>query len=84
MNDINCNAVEENLSAFWDKELDKELTAKIKDHLCKCVGCRRKFYELIKMEYLLKNYFNKNSSLGCRGNRLKILNSVENFVHNTI
>lgn len=82
MNDINCNIVEENLSAFWDKELDKKLTAQIKDHLCQCIECRRKFYELIKMEYLLKNYFNKTPSLGYRGNRLQNLSSIENFVNN--
>lgn len=76
MNDISCNTVEKNLSAFWDKEIDEKLSTQIKNHLCDCIECRRKFYELIKMEYLLKNYFNKHSTFERRGNRIQALSSA--------
>jgi len=58
-NDIECNLVVENLSAFFDKELDEDLTLKVKHHLCNCLNCRREFSKLLKTQNLLKGYFKR-------------------------
>lgn len=60
MSNIKCDSVMENLSAFIDGEVDKKLSDEIKKHLCECIPCRRSFSDLMKMQYLIKNYFKEN------------------------
>lgn len=57
MSNIECNFVAENLSAFVDQELDESISYSIKEHLCNCLDCRRKFSKLLKLQRILKGYF---------------------------
>jgi len=60
MNNIECNFVAENLSAFIDQELDTKASFRVKKHLCECLKCRREFSKLLKLQRVMKKYFEKS------------------------
>lgn len=77
MNDIECNYVVENLSAFIDKELPKDISKRINKHLCGCLSCRRTFSQLLKMQHVLKNYFEGTTDASFKSDIKKIMETVK-------
>jgi predicted anti-sigma-YlaC factor YlaD len=66
-NIIACNLVASNLSAFIDRELDADFDYEVKKHLSVCLDCRRKFSKMLKVNHMMKKYFN-----GHLGSKLKM------------
>ena len=50
---MKCRKIQNNLSAFRDKELDPAVSRKIEKHLLTCVNCRVVFDRLNEVEYFL-------------------------------
>lgn len=57
-NDINCDYVQKNLSAYYDKELDENELLNIQTHLRACITCRREYSNIAKMSYRFMMSFN--------------------------
>lgn len=50
---MRCGTVRKKLSAYMDKRLDKDLTARMDEHLDGCKGCRTELGLLLKMKEAL-------------------------------
>jgi len=54
-----CDYVLENLSAYLDKELNKDELITISEHLMECRSCRRDYNDLKKLSYTIREYFGR-------------------------
>lgn len=73
---IACNLVTANLSAFIDRELDEDFDYEIKKHLSECLSCRRKFSKMLKINHLMKKYFNGHLRANSNINYMKIMSFI--------
>lgn len=55
-----CDEINENLSAYLDKELNKEEAVKVSQHLLRCKSCRRDYESLKYTSMMIKGYFERS------------------------
>ena len=51
---IDCQRIKGELSAFLDKELDKDMMRKVGEHLKSCITCMNELNKLIKMKTMVR------------------------------
>src|SRR5208282_2562329 len=74
-----CNEISENLSAFIDCELPKDIIIKIFDHILECEHCKNTYKNLRTTQKSLRNYFNNSTEeldLADESFRESILNRI--------
>ncbi|EKE03757.1 MAG: hypothetical protein ACD_20C00156G0002 [uncultured bacterium] len=64
-----CKEISENLSAFLDKELTRDDTIQVSEHLLTCKHCRRDYENLKATQFAIRNYFKKSISYKAGSNK---------------